>query len=427
LAAFAKGGDESGARAPADRQEEDENVELQEVVLVSACRTAIGTLWGTLKTVQARELALAAGGEAIKRSGVPAADIDEICMGQILTALQGSLPARQVGIRLGLPARSSAVSVNQNCASGMRALEIAAHNIMLGKTGIALVVAVESMTNAPYLMPKIKGKKEIDQDALKDHLFYDALIDELIPGHMGVSAENIGARYGITREECDRLALLSHARAAAAIDEGRFKKEIIPLTVQGRKGPMVFDTDEHVDRTLTMESLAELPTPFKADGVVTVGNASGICDAAAAVVLMSRKRATELGIKPLMRLINVCTEGMPADMMGLGPAVSIPKCLRQAGMKFDDVEYWEVNEAFAVQFLGVQRMLREEQGIELNLGNVNHNGSGISLGHPVGCTGVRLVVTLYHEMERLDVITGGASLCVGGGPSMASLWTRDVG
>jgi len=402
-------------------------VELQEVVLVSACRTAIGTLWGSLKKVQARQLALAAGEEAIKRSGVPAAEMDEICMGQILTALQGSLPARQVGIRLGLPARSSAVSVNQNCASGMRALEIAAHNIMLQKTDIALVVAVESMTNAPYLMPKIKGKKEIDQDALKDHLFYDALIDELIPGHMGVSAENIGVRYGITREECDRLALLSHARAAAAVDEGHFKKEIVPLTLEGKRGPVIFDTDEHIDRTLTMESLAELPTPFKEDGVVTVANASGICDAAAAAVLMSRKKAAELGIKPLMKLINVCTEGMPADLMGLGPAVSIPKCLRQAGMAYGDVEYWEVNEAFAVQFLGVQRMLKEEQGIELDLDNVNLNGSGISLGHPVGCTGLRLVVSLYHEMERLGVTTGGASLCVGGGPSMASLWTRDVG
>ncbi len=402
-------------------------MELQEVVLVSACRTAIGNLWGSLKRVQARELAIAAGEEAIKRAGVPTAVIDEICMGQILTALQGSLPARQVGVRLGLPARSSAVSVNQNCASGMRALEIAAHNIMLGKTDVALVVAVESMTNAPYLMPKIKGKKEVDQDALQDHLFHDALIDELIPGHMGISAENLGARYGITREECDRLALLSHERAAVAIDEGRFEKEIIPLNIEGRKGPAIFDTDEHVDRTLTMESLAELATPFKEDGVVTIGNASGICDAAAAAVLMSRKKAAELGAQPRMKLINVCTEGMPADLMGLGPAVSMPKCLRQAGMKFEDIDYWEVNEAFAVQFLAVQRMLKEEQGIDLDLENVNHNGSGISLGHPVGCTGLRLVVSLCHEMERLGVTTGGASLCVGGGPSMASLWTRDVG
>ena len=272
-------------------------MELQEVVLVSACRTAIGNLWGSLKRVQARELAIAAGEEAIKRAGVPTAVIDEICMGQILTALQGSLPARQVGMRLGLPARSGAVSINQNCASGMRALEIAAHNIMLGKTDIALVVAVESMTNAPYLMPKIKGKKEVDQGrpGQEDHLFHDALIDELIPGHMGISAENLGARYGITREDCDRLALLSHERAARAIDEGRFKKEIVPLTFEGRKGPVVFDTDEHVDRSLTMESLAELATPFKEDGVVTIGNASGICDAAAAAVLMSRKKADGTG------------------------------------------------------------------------------------------------------------------------------------
>ncbi len=401
-------------------------MELQEVVLVSACRTPIGTLWGSLKKVQAKELAIAAGREAIRRSGIDAAEIDEICMGQILTALQGSLPARQVGMALGLAPRSGAVSINQNCASGMRALEIAAHNIMLGKTDIALVVAVESMTNAPYLIPKIKGRKEIDQEAMEDHLFHDALIDALIPGHMGISAENIGARYGITRDACDRLALMSHERAARAIDEGRFKREIVPLELEGRKAPVIFDTDEHVDRDLTFESLAEMATPFRDDGVVTIGNASGICDGAAAAVLMSRKKAMELGIQPLMKLINVCTEGMPPQLMGLGPAVSIPKCLAQAGMKFTDVEYWEINEAFAVQFLGVQRMLKEEQGVELDLENVNHNGSGISLGHPVGCTGLRLIVTLYHEMERLGLTVGGASLCVGGGPSMASLWTRDV-
>ena len=407
-------------------QKENVIVEVQEVVLVSACRTAIGNLWGSLKTVQARQLAMVAGAEAIKRSGVPAEMIDEICMGQILTALQGSLPARQVGIRLGLPARSAAVSINQNCASGMRALEIAAQNIMLGKTDIGLVVAVESMTNAPYLTSKIKGKKEVDPDALKDHMFVDALLDELIPGHMGVSAENIGEHYGISREDCDRLALLSHERAAKALDEGRFKREIVPLTVEGRKGPLVFDTDEHVDRTLTMENLAEFTTPFKENGTVTIANASGICDAAAAAVLMSAKKAKELGVKPLMKLINVCTEGMPPGMMGLGPAVSIPKCLRQAGMKFDDVEYWEINEAFAVQFLGVGRMFKEELGIELDLDTINHNGSGISLGHPVGATGMRLIVSLYYELERLGLTVGGASLCVGGGPSMASLWTRDM-
>lgn len=401
-------------------------MQLEDVVLVSACRTAIGTLGGSLRTVQARELALAAGKEAIRRSGVPADQFDEICMGQILTALQGSLPARQVGMRLGLPARSGAVSVNQNCASGMRALEIAAQSIMLGKTEIALVVAVESMTNAPYLLPKSKGRKEISYDALQDHLFHDALIDELIPGHMGVSAENIGIRYGITRRECDELSLLSHRRAATAIEEGRFKREIVPLTVQGKKGPFIFQIDEHVDPNLTLAELADMQTPFREDGVVTIGNASGICDAAAAVVLMSLKKATALGIRPLMKLINVCTEGMAPDMMGLGPAASIPKCLRQAGMKFEDVEYWEINEAFAVQFLGVQRMLKEEQGVELDLEIVNHNGSGISLGHPVGCTGLRLIVSLYYELERLGATIGGASLCVGGGPSMASLWTRDV-
>ncbi|MBW2144800.1 MAG: thiolase family protein [Deltaproteobacteria bacterium] len=401
-------------------------MELQEVVIVSACRTALGEFLGSLKSVQARDLAITAGGEAIKRSGIPADQIDEICMGQIFSALQGSLPARQVAMRLGLPGRSGAVSVNQNCASGMRALEIAAHNIMLGKTEIALIVAVESMTNAPYIMSKGRLGYKMGPGTLEDHMYHDALIDELVPGHVGLTAENIGLRYNITREECDELAVLSQTRARAAIDEGRFKREIVPVEIKSKKGSIIFDTDEHVDRDATLEGLAELSPAFREDGVVTIGNASGICDGAAATVIMSRKKAAELGIRPLMKLVNVCTEGVAPEIMGLGPAVVIPKCLNQAGMKFGDIEYWEINEAFAVQILGVKRMLKEGFNITLDIERHNHNGSGISLGHPVGCTGLRLIVTLYYEMERLGLTTGGVSLCVGGGPAMASLWTRDV-
>ncbi len=401
-------------------------MDFQDVVIVSACRTALGDFLGSLKTVQARDLAITVGKEAIRRSGMPADQIDEICMGQIFTALQGSLPARQVSMRLGMPAQSGAVSVNQNCASGMRALEIASHNIMLGKTETALVIAAESMTNAPYIMSKGRMGYKMGPGTLEDHMYHDGLIDELVPGHVGITAEEIGSRYGIAREQCDELAVLSHQRAVTAIDEGRFKREIVPVRINSRNGSDRFDTDEHVDRYATMESMAEKRPAFKEDGVVTIGNVSAVCDGASSVVIMSKKKAQELGITPLMKLINVCTEGIAPEIMGLGPAVAIPKCLRQAGMKFEDFDYWEVNEAFAVQILGVRKMLKQDFNITLDLEIHNHNGSGISLGHPVGCTGLRLIVTMYYEMERLGLTTGGASLCVGGGPAMASLWTRDV-
>ncbi len=401
-------------------------VQVQDVVIVSLCRTAIGKFLGSLKDVPARDLAIAAAKVAIERAGVPAEDIDEISMGQCLPAMQGSLPARQVSIRLGLPHRSGAVTVNQNCASGMRALEVACHNIMLGKTEIGLVVGVENMSGAPYLLPKGRQGHRMGPGTVEDHMLYDGLVDELVPGHMGVTAENVGERYGITREECDELALLSHTRATTAIEEGRFSREIVPVEIKGRKGTQMFDTDEHPIRDANLEAMSKLRTVFKKDGIVTAANASGINDGAAAAIVMSAKKAKELGITPLLKLISICSEGVDPVVMGLGPAVAIPKALKQAGMKFDDIDYWEINEAFASQWLGVGRMLKEDFGMEIDMEKANHNGSGIALGHPVGCTGLRLVVTLYHEMERLGLTLGGASMCVGGGPAMASLWTREV-
>lgn len=401
-------------------------MEIQEVVMVSAARTAIGKFMGGLKDVPARELAMTAGKAAIERSGVPAEELDEITMGELYTGLQGSLPARQVSMRLGLPHRSSAVSVNQNCTSGMRALEIAAHNIMLGKTDSALVVGVESMTNAPYMIPKARLGYRMGPGQIEDSMLHDGLVDELVPGHMGLTAENVAERYQITRRECDELAVISHSRANAAIAEGRFDREIAPVAIKSRKGPKQFDRDEHPIPEPDMEAMSALRPAFKPDGVVTAANASGINDGASAAVLMSKKAADAHGIKPLMKLVGICNEGIDPVVMGLGPAVSIPKCLKQAGLAFDDIEYWEINEAFAAQWLGVGRMLKNDFGMELDLEKVNHNGSGIALGHPVGSTGLRIIVTLYHEMERSGATLGGASLCVGSGPSMASLWSRDV-
>ena len=399
---------------------------MKDVVIVSACRTAIGKFMGSLKDVTARDLAITAGNEAVRRAGIPAEIIDEIVMGECFPAMQGSLPARQVGMRVGLPHRSAAVSVNQNCASGMRAMEIACHNIMLGKTEIGLVTGTESMTGAPYLIPKGRMGYRMGPGKIEDHMLHDGLIDELVPGHMGITAENIAERYGITREECDKLALISHQRATRAVKDGTFKREIVPVEIKSKKGVKIFDTDEHMIPDASLETMARLSPAFKKDGVVTAANASGINDAAAAVIIMSGDKADEMGIKPLMKLINICSEGVDPKVMGLGPAVAIPKCLKQAGMKYEDVDYWEINEAFASQFLGVGRMLRDDFGMELSLDNVNLNGSGIALGHPVGCTGLRIIVSLYYELEKIDKTIGGASLCVGGGPGMASLWTRDV-
>lgn len=401
-------------------------MELHEVVVVSCCRTPIGKFSGSLIDVTARELAITAAQGAIERAGISPEIIDEICLAEVFQQGVGSMQARQVSMRLGMSVSSGAVNVHQNCASGMRAVEVAAHGIMLGKNEIALVVGTESMTNVPYLLPKARNGYRMGNGEILDAMISDGLVDELVPGHMGVTAENVAAKYGITREQCDELALISHQRATRAVREGIFKREIVPVEIKTKKGTALFENDEHMIVDATIESLAQLPPAFRKGGVTTSGNASGINDGAAAAILMSKKKAQELGIKPLMKLINVCSAGVDPKIMGVGPAVVIPKCLKQAGMKFEEVEYWEINEAFAAQWLGAGRMLKEEFGMELDLDKVNHNGSGIALGHPVGCTALRIIVSLYYEMERLNLTVGGASLCVGGGMAMASLWTRNI-
>lgn len=401
-------------------------METKDVVIVSLCRTPIARFMGSLKDVSVKDLAITAGKGAIERAGIPADSIDELVLGQIYPHFQGSLPSRQVAMALGLPIRSNACNVNQNCASGMRALEIICDKIALGKIDIGLVIGAESMTNAPFMLEKARMGYRMGQGKLEDAMLYDGLIDKLVPGHMGVTAENVAAMYGITREQCDALALASHQNATKAMQNGLFKREIVPVELKTKKGVALFENDEHMIPDASMESMAKLPPAFVKDGVVTAANASGINDAAAAAVVMSKEKAEELGIKPLLKMINIVAEGVDPKVMGLGPAVAIPKALAQAGLKYEDVDYWEINEAFAAQFLGVGRMLKADFGIDLDMSKTNHNGSGIGLGHPVGATALRIIVSMYYEMERLGLTIGGASLCVGGGSAMASLWTRDI-
>lgn len=399
---------------------------MKDVVVVSACRTAIGKFMGSLKDISAKDLAITVGKAAIERAGITADVVDEIVMGEVYPHGMGSLPSRQVAMALGLPVRSNACNINQNCASGMRALEIACNNIQLGKTEIGLVIGTESMTNAPYLLLKARMGYRMNAGKIEDAMIHDGLFDSMVPGHMGITAENVAEMYGITRQECDELALMSHHRATRAVQEGIFKREVVPVELKSKKGVALYETDEHMILDASLESMAKLPAAFKKDGVVTAANASGINDAAAAVIVMSKSKAAELGLKPLMKLVSFAAEGVDPKVMGLGPAVAIPKALNLAGLKFDDIEYWEINEAFAAQFLGVGRMLKQDFGMDLSMDKCNHNGSGIALGHPVGCTALRIVVSLYYEMERLGLTLGGASLCVGGGPALASLWTRDI-
>lgn len=399
---------------------------MRDVVIVSACRTPIGKFMGQFKDLSARDLAIVAGKEAINRAGIDAELVETVAMGQLYTAMQGSLPAKQVSYRIGCPPTSNAVSVNQNCASGMRALEVVCNEIQLGKADIGLAIGVESMTNAPYLMPKARMGYRMGQGQIEDSMLHDGLIDELSDGHMGLTAENVAELYNISRQECDDIALQSHNRATRAIEEGKFNDEIVPVILKTRKGDVVIDTDEHPIRDASIENLSKLKPVFKKDGVVTAANASGINDAAAAVIVMSKEKAEELGIKPLVKMLHICSAGVEPKVMGLGPAVAIPKCLKVAGLKSSDVDYWEINEAFAAQFLGVSKMLKENEGIELPMDRVNANGSGIALGHPVGCTALRIIVTMIYEMKRNNYKIGGASLCVGTGPAMASLWTTEI-
>lgn len=385
---------------------------MEEVVVVGMARTPIGDFLGSLSTVSAVDLAKIAAKEAIKRAGVDVDMIEEVTLGTVCKEGMKGNPARQVQIGLDIPAKASAVTVEQQCASSLRALEVAVQQIMLGKTDVALVCGTESMSNIPHMIMNARKGSKIGPMKVVDAMQYDALFDAFSNESIMRTAENVAERYHITREQQDEYALLSQQRAAKAIAEGRFKEEIVPVEIKTRKGTTIVDTDEH-PRPTTMESLAKLRPALDKNGTVTAGNASGINDGASAAVIMSAKKAEELQLKPLIRILSTVTVGVEPEVMGIGPIYAIPKAVEQAGLKMEDIDYYEINEAFAAQVIPCLN----ELNIELD--KVNANGSGIALGHPVGMTGLRLMISAYYELKRRGQKYGCGSLCAGGGPAMA--------
>jgi acetyl-CoA C-acetyltransferase len=391
---------------------------LKEVVLVGMARTPIGDFLASLSSVSAVELGVVAGRAALERAGVKPEQVDDVSVGMVYKAGAKGNPARQIQIALKIPVQAGAACIEQQCASTMRAFEIASQQIMLGKKDVCLVCGIESMSNVPYLSLEARKGMRMGSGKLEDGLHYDALIDAFHGYHVGVTAENLAEEYQITREEQDELAALSHARAIAAIKEGKFKEEIVPVEVKTKKGPILIDTDEHPRADISIETLAKMKPVFKKDGTVTAGNASGLNDGASAAVIMSMDKAKELGIKPLARIVSSATVGCEPRIMGIGPIYAIPKALKEAGLSLQDVDYFEINEAFAAQFIACNRVLK------IDMDKVNANGSGIALGHPVGCTGLRIILATYSELVRRGGKVGCASLCAGGGPAMATVIER---
>ena len=390
------------------------NLNKRDVVIVGMARTPIGKFGGALSSKTAVELGIIAGKAALERANIAPDQIDEVVTGTVYkTGLKGN-PARQIQLALEIPVAAGAATIEQQCASGMRALEIGTQQIQLGKTDTCLVCGIESMSNVPYLDMRARTGARMGAYKVEDGLMYDALWDAFDGQHVAFTAERVAEQYGVTREECDALAALSHERAIAAMEAGKFKDEIVPVEIVARKGTTVVDTDEHPRKT-TVEDLAKMKPAFKKDGIVTAGNASGMNDAACAMVITSAEKAEELGLKPLAVIRESVTMGVAPEVMGIGPIYAIPKVLERAGLTKDDIDYYEINEAFAAQFLACNKVL------ELDMNKVNINGSGISLGHPVGCTVVRIVMETVMELHRQGKKLGCASLCVGGGPAMATV------
>lgn len=388
---------------------------MEEVVIVGGARTPIAEFMGSLKDVTAVDLGIAAVNGALEKAGVGAELIEDVVAGMIYKAGTKGNPARQVQLRTGMPVEGAAVTVEQLCGSAMRALEISVQQLLLGKISTGVAVGMESMSQAPYLLLNARKGLRLGPDKIEDHLLYDALTCAFSGTHMGLTAENLAEKYSISREEQDELSLLSHQRAVDAIRTGKFAEEIVPVQVPSRKEPVVVDTDEHPREDISLAKLASLKPAFKKDGTVTAGNASGINDGAAALVLMTARRAKELGVTPIARILSTASYGVAPELMGIGPVYAIPKALKYAGLEMSDIDYFEINEAFAAQFLAVNRELN------IDMSRVNANGSGIALGHPVGATGIRIIVSMLNEMKRRQSTLGVASLCVGGGPAMATV------
>ena len=388
---------------------------MREVVIVSAKRTPIGDFFGAFKDLSAVDLGVHALKAAIEAAGIEANQMEEVVGGQIYQAGCKGNTARQVALGAGCSVETVASTINQQCPSSLRAVEIVAQNIMLGKIDIGAAVGYESMTNVPYVLPKVRGGLKMGDSSIVDSLLNDALVDAFNDYHMGVTAETLAEEYQISREEQDELSFISHQRACEAIRNEKFKQEIAPVEVKSKRTTKIIDTDEHPNPNTSIETLATLRPAFKKEGTVTAGNASSLNDGGAAVILMAEERAIELGLKPLARIVASASAAVDPKRMGIGVVPAVHKALQFAGLQMNDIDYWELNEAFASQFLAVNR----ELNIPMN--QVNANGSGISLGHPVGCTGARLLTTLIYEMQRRGSKYGCVSLCAGGGPAVAMI------
>ena len=394
------------------------SIEKKNIVITSASRTAIGTFRGSLKNMQAHELGSFVAKDVLKKSNLQSDDIDELIMGQVLTGGAGQNPARQAAINIGLPVEKTAYVINQVCGSGLRSVAAGYQAIMSNDSNIVIAGGQESMTNAPHAV-NFRGGQKLKESNLVDTMIKDGLWDAFNGYHMGVTAENVAAKWQITRKDQDEFALSSQNKAEKAQKEGKFKTEIVPVILKSKKKINKFKIDEHPRAGMTMERLTKLKPTFKNNGTVTPGNASGINDGAAAVVLMSEKEANRRNLKVLAKIVSWATCGVDPSLMGSGPIPASKKALEKAGWKISDLDLIESNEAFAAQSLAVIKDL----GIPKE--KVNVNGGAIALGHPIGASGTRVLVTLLHEMNKRNSKKGLATLCIGGGMGIAMCVERD--
>ncbi len=387
---------------------------MSEVVIVAAQRTAIGAFGGSLAKVSAPELGATVIKALLEKTGVAADQISEVILGNVLQAGLGQNPARQALIKAGIPVSVPALTINQVCGSGLKATHLAVQSILAGDADIVIAGGQENMSLAPHLLMNSRDGIRMGNGTLVDSMVADGLTDVYNNYHMGVTAENIAAKYGISRQEQDELALASQSKAEAAQKAGKFADEIVPVLIPQRKGdPVAFAADEYIKAGTTMDALQKLRPAFNKEGSVTAGNASGLNDGAAAVMLMSAEKAKELGLKPLARIAGYASSGVEPSIMGMGPVPATQRALARAGWTLDQVDLIEANEAFAAQALGVARELKWDWN------KVNVNGGAIALGHPIGASGARVLVTLLHEMARRDAKKGLATLCIGGGMGVA--------
>jgi acetyl-CoA C-acetyltransferase len=387
----------------------------KEVVIVSACRTPLGSFGGALKDVPPAKLGAIVMTEALKRAGITGEQIDEVVFGCVLQAGLGQNIARQCMIGAGIPKEVTAFTINKVCGSGLRAVSLAAQLIKAGDVDVVLAGGVENMSAAPYLLPKARWGYRMGPGQMVDEMVFGGLTDIFNGYHMGITAENVNEQYGITREDQDAFALRSQTLAAAAQAAGKFKDEIVPVVIPGKKGDVVFENDEYIKANTTAEGLAKLKPAFKKDGSVTAGNASGINDAAAAIVVMSAEKAAELGLKPMAKIVSYASGGVDPKVMGIGPVPAVRKALAKANLTIDDIDLIEANEAFAAQSIAVGRDL----GWADKMDKVNVNGGAIAIGHPIGSSGARILCTLLYEMQKRGSKKGLATLCIGGGMGTA--------